>query len=151
MSNDLDWAIYNTVHDFKGGARALSAHVAVRAGTLNNKADPGCDTHHLTYHEGIAIQLATQDFRIISTEAAILGGSFIRLAPLEFVSDMALLDAWARWHEETGETAAEVRKALSDGQITRAEYNRIRIEVRQDIQREMEFLRRLEALVIDDD
>ena len=151
MSNDLDWAIYHTVHDFKGGARALAAHVAVRAGTLNNKADPACDNHNLTYQEGIAIQLASQDFSIISTEAAILGGTFVHLGSLAFVSDMALLDAWARWHEETGQTAAEVRKALDDGKITRDEFRRIRKEVREDIQREMEFLRRLESLVVDDE
>ena len=151
MSSNLDFAIYHTVHDFPGGARALASHVAVRAGTLNNKADPACDTHNLTYQEGIAIQLATKDYRIISAEASILGGSFLLHEDLCNVSDVALLDTWAAWMAQEGLTAQAVRDSLEDSKITREESQKIHRKMHESIQRALEFLRRIDSLVVDDE
>lgn len=58
---------------------------------------------------------------------------------------MALLDAWAEWDAECGETAQAIRNALSNNVITRKELEKIKSEMVEDFQKELELLTRLEG------
>ncbi len=149
MISDLDLAVYNSIHDFKGGAKALATHLSVKPGTLSNKADPSIDTHHLNVSEALAIMLASEDYRILYALAGALHHSCIPLPDYSLVSDVELLNAYTHFHAEVGQTALAINDALKDGRILRAEYRRIRREGLEDIQAFFELLQRLEALIDD--
>jgi len=134
---EVDAAAYKTVHAH-GGAEHLSNFLAVRPGTLNNKVDPGCETHYLGVREALVLQLVT--------EAAVLGGVFVPALDWSKVSDIQLLDAWANLQDEHGQTARCIRQSLDDSMITREELRSVRREMYQDFQAAMELLARLEGL-----
>lgn len=145
--SDIDQAKYAVVHDFKDGAERLATLIRMNLGTLYNKVNPSVETHHLSVDEAVSIQLATGDYRIVEAESRALGGVFVPILPANTnISDMALLDAWAEWHIETGETAAVIRDALSDGKIDRHEVEKIKTEMFEDFQRELQLLQRLEGI-----
>lgn len=149
MLSDLDLAIYKTVHDFRGGAKALSAHLSVRPGTLQNKADPACETHHLSVSEALAIMLVSGDYRILHALARETQHACIRLSDLSGVTDVDLLSSYATMNKELGDVAAELVEAFADGVIDRAEYRSIREEMFEAINAQLELLKRLEVLAND--
>ena len=142
----LDAAKYSVVHDFKGGAVALAPLVNMNSLTLSNKVNPNQETHHLTVDEAVAIQNTAKDYRILNAEAALLGHVCIPLRDFAGVSDLELLNAYAAWHADVGETAFAINRALEDGKVTRAALNEVKREIHEDVQRAFEFYARLEAL-----
>lgn len=143
--NHVDVAIHKTVHD-NGGAEHLSQFLACRPGTLNNKADPGCETHYLGVQEAIVLQLVTRSRKVVRAEAEALGGVFVQGHDWSGVSDQALLDAWAHLQEQHGGTARVIRQSLDDGMITREELRSIKREMFEDFRAAMELYKRLEGL-----
>jgi len=142
----LELAKYAVVHDYPGGAVALASRLGMNPGALSNKVNPTLDSHHLTVDEAVAIQNVAADRRIIEAEAAALDGVFIQLRAPDCISDVELLNAYAAYHAEIGETAGALRDALADGRIERAEYERVRQECFEDAAAMFALLHRLEAL-----
>lgn len=142
--DELDLIIYRVVHDYPGGARGLAPAVGMNAGTLNNKADPAMGTHQLTVRQAIAIQLATRDHRILATEAMQLGCTVVPVADYSNLTDLELLDSYAEWHREIGETAAAIREAISNRRVSHAAVNKVKREIFEDTSRALAFLQRLE-------
>lgn len=143
----LEQAKYDVVHDYPGGAVNLAPRVGMNPGTLSNKVNPTIDTHHLSVDEAVAIQFAAEDYRILTAEAYFLNHVVIPLACYDGVSDVELLDLYAAYHAEIGETAEAIRDALADGLVTRKEFDKIRTEALQDQQAMYALLARLETLV----
>jgi len=142
----LDEAKYRVVHDFPGGAPALAPLVNMNSNTLSNKVNDRQDSHHLTVDEAVAIQNATQDFRILYAEAMLLQHVCLPIDDYAGISDIELLNAYASYHAECGETAVAIMDALEDGEIKRHEVERVRREMFEDFQRGLAFLARMEAL-----
>lgn len=147
MIAELDVAVYNTVHDFEGGPKALANYLSVRPGTLSNKADPACDTHHLNINEALAIMLVSKDFRVLHALAFETNHAVIELTDLSGTSDMALLDAYTNMNRELGDVACAISEGLDDQRLTPAEYKRIHREMYEAFNAQIELLRRLEALI----
>ncbi len=147
----IDDAGYRLVHDFPGGAPALAPLVNMNMGTLLNKANPHMRDHQLTVRQAIAIQKATEQFLMLYAEARLLRHVCIPLGKFPGASDVELLDLYARYHQELGETAAEIRKALAACKITRRMYNEIEREAFEDAAAMFELLARLKSLVVDDE
>jgi hypothetical protein len=150
--SDLDLAIYHTVHDYRApdgtrGPRALAPRLGVKPGTLSNKADPACDTHHLNVSEAAAVMLASGDCRILHSLAHLVHHIAIPLGDFSRVADLEVLNAYTELHREIGETAAAINEALRDGKITRPEYEMVRRELYEDARAGFELLTRLEALI----
>jgi hypothetical protein len=148
--DQLNEAVFYTVHEFRKGkergATALAPLVNMRPGTLSNKANPDQD-HQLTLNESILVMRATGDYRILYALCAILDHTLpIRILNFEDTSDLELLDAYARYHAEVGETAQAIRDAFADGDITPEELKRIEKEMDQAQQAEHELRLRLRAL-----
>lgn len=143
----LDEAQYRVVHEFPGGAVKLAPLCGMRPGTLSNKVNPEYDGTQLFVSEAVAIQHTANRFDILYAESALLNHTSIPLGDYSRVSDTELLTVYARYHAELGETAAAISSALEDGRITRAEFEHIKREGYEDIQRFFEFLARLEALI----
>lgn len=146
----IDEAGYALVHDFPGGAPKLAPRVGMNVGTLLNKANPGQERHQFTVREALAIQSLLGVTTMIDAEAQVLGGVFIRLGPFAVVSDTELLNLYAKYHAEIGETAEAIRAALDDGFVSLAEYERIERECFDDAKAMFELLGRIRSLVRDD-
>jgi len=155
MIDALDQAIYDTVHQYVGprgriGAVALAAQVGMNPGTLNNKAYPGNDDAQLNLRESIPLQRETHDFRILATYASLLDHAVIPLGDFAGSSDLELLDLYAGYHVEIGETAQHIRDAIATGRIRRRQVLTVRREMIEDMQAGLAFLARLEALADED-
>jgi len=143
----IDQAGYELVHTFPGGAPALAPHVNMNAGTLLNKANPSCTDHKFTVREVVAIQSFRKSYPMLYAEARVLNHICVKLGQYPDVSDVELLDLYAKYHEEIGETAGALRRALQKGQITQRDYDDIKREAFEDAQAMFELLARLKGLV----
>jgi hypothetical protein len=148
--NPVALAAYRTVRDFRRGGRrgaqALAPMLGKAPGTLSNEVNPDVTTHKLGVEDAVAVMLAAGDFQLADAIEAELGRVATPMPDFADVSDMELLDAWADWHRDTGETAGAIKAALADGRIDRQELDAIKKEVFEDFQRELALLQRLEAL-----
>jgi len=134
----LDIAIYETVHGYinprtgKRGAAGLAPVVGMPASTLQNKANPAETFANLSMKEARSLMLATGDHRIGHQLMADIGEVCVPVPVHEFPADMDLLEAWAVWQAEIGETVLALKDALEDGRVTRAEVARVRNELAED-------------------
>lgn len=144
---ELDQARYRVVHEFRGGAAKLARLAGMNYGTLCNKVNPLVETHHLTVDEAVSLQYIARDYRIHEAEGRMLGRASIPIGEFPDCSDMELLDTWANWQVELGETAAKIRLALDEGRVTREHVREVRREIFEDLTAAMAVLDRLQGLV----
>lgn len=148
--SDLDEAKHRLVHEHPGGAKKLGPLVGINPGTLSNKVNPAMEHHHLTVDEAVRIQAVRRQYDVLHAEARALGHVCIRIEGYEGISDIELLDAYAAYHADVGQTAQAVRDALEAGHsVSREAVQRVRRELYEDTQAGFEFLARLEALIED--
>lgn len=147
---DLDQAKHDVVHQFPGGARRLAQLAGKSYGVLCNKVNPLVETHHLTVDEAVSIQFIAGDCRIHEAEGVLLGRVSLPVGTFPDCSDVELLDSWAGWQAELGETAGEIRRALGRREISRAQVRKVRREMYEDFRAALALLQRLEALADDD-
>jgi len=155
--SQLDQAKYNVVHDYnkahpdksRRGPLGLSPLLGRSPNVISNKVNPNSEAHHLTVDEAVAIQNAAKDYRILQAEAAALNHVCIELADFSGVSDVELLNAYARLHKEIGDLAATFSDALEDKRITRREFSDICKEGDDIVQAFYELRARVEGLVDD--
>ncbi|MDH5394407.1 MAG: phage regulatory CII family protein [Gammaproteobacteria bacterium] len=141
----IDEARYSLVHDFPGGAKALAPLVGMNPGTLSNKVNPQIDTHHLTVDESVVIQNTADDRQLIEAEAHVLGGVFIQTGDFSDVSDVELIDKFAAWVQDIGETSGAIRSALAAHSLSKDHLKIIHREIHEDYARAMELFKRLET------
>ena len=110
---ELAQVVYNTVHGYrdaktgKRGPVVLAPRLGMLPGTLANKANPMQDSE-LTLSEAVAVQLATQDYRILHAQAWMLGHATYEL-PEVTVSDMEILTQYTEYHAAVGAKAIAIR------------------------------------------
>jgi hypothetical protein len=118
MITRLEQAAHDTAQAYRGGVQALAERVGMRPSTLYKKLDPGCETHHLTIPEALALMLSSGDFRILNAMADSCGFTLI---PKSGDDAGTLFDLMCRISEESGLVAAEVRDSLADGRLSGSE------------------------------
>jgi len=152
--DNIDGAVYALVHQFPGGAPALSAALysqygyRVAPGTLMNKANPDQE-HQLTVREALLIQSIQHKYHLLFAEAHRLGHAAIPLGDFAATSDVELLDTYTRLHKELGGLAVAIHDALADGRITGDEFLRIRRKNSDMIRAALEMEDRFKALAED--
>lgn len=143
----IDRAAYDTVHQFPGGAAALAERANLRNGkTLSNLVKPDNPAHKLGLKQSIPIQIAADDYRILHAYNAALNHVAIRLPDVSSYSDMGLLDAYAAWTADIGQTAEAIRQALDAG-VTEDELATIYREMHEDFARAYELFARLKTIM----
>lgn len=144
---ELDSAMHAVVHDYgKRGATDLGPLVGIPPSTLSNKVNPNVESTSLFVSEAIRVQTVAKDFRILHAEAALLNHIAIPVMAFDGVADMELLEAYAAWTAEIGETAQAIVEALNHQYITQSDLCLIRQEIHQDARRAFALLARLESL-----
>ena len=150
MRTSLSDAIYKTIHEYSDGQNkgpaALGPKINISAGYLNNKADDAMPSHKLGLEESIPVQREANDYRIVHAYCMELNGVFVQIKQMDFVSDSALVDIWARLDEKAGEFAKVHREALDDGYIDHQEMKDIRETAQQRISVLLELVKRLESI-----
>lgn len=145
--SNIDKAMYAVVHDFPGGAVALAEQAGMKNGnTLSNKVNPTMDGYLLGLKESIPIQRVANDYRILHAYNAALNHVAIRLPDVSTYSDMGLLDAYAAWTADIGQTAEAIRQALDAG-VTEDELATIYREMHEDFARAYELFARLKTIM----
>lgn len=144
--SNIDRAAYDTVHDFPGGAAALAERANLRNGkTLSNMVKPENAGHKLGLKQSIPIQIAANDYRILHAYNAALNHVAIRLPDVASCSDIELLDAYAAWTSDIGETAEAIRAALAGG-VTDKALAAIHREMHEDFARALELFARFKTI-----
>lgn len=147
MNTRLEEAQYQVVHEFPGGCVKLAELAGMNAGTLANKVNPGMATHKLAVAEAITLQTIAKDYRILYAEASALNHVAIALGDYAALSDVELLNAYAKLHQEIGDVAREIAKAFADRKLSAAEFSRITDEMDQTVRAMFELRARLKAVV----
>ncbi len=140
-------AIQNTGKNYHGGARQLAIDIGSSPGTFANKTNPNMENHHINIHEMREIMHVSHDYQILYEVARETDHVCVPLEDFSGVSDMELLNAWAAWDAERGETGQAIQRALEDSSITDTEIDKIEKEMFEDFQKELELLNRLKSLI----
>ena len=139
--DQLDQAVYDTVHDYvdprsgRKGCVALAELLGMKPSTLANKSNRSDEFAHLNIREARSVMLATGDVRILDALANSMGYACVPLPTIDAAADMDLLDAWAKWSAEFGETAETIKQALEDGRIEQHEIEAVRRELIEDFEK----------------
>lgn len=144
-------AAYRMVHEFRegrpnSGASALAPLVGKTPRSLDNEVNPDATGAKLGIDDAITLMHATQDFRLLEATAAALGFAVVKIGDFSGLSDVQLLDAYAQWNTEVGQTHDTIRRALESGDVDDNELAEVRREMFEDFQAELGVLARLEAL-----
>ncbi len=139
--------VYDTAHDFPGGVPALAQRMGMSAKILNNKVKQTVDTHHTTVNDAVKMIDITGDDRIAHGFAALVGGIIVKLADFDNVSDMALLETYTKLMAEFGDFGKDFHATLTDGKITRAEFNKLKEDLYRLHSAAHTLLGRVESLI----
>ena len=137
----LDSAVHKTVHGYKNphngkkGAVGLASVIGMRSSTVQNKANPSEEYSEFGLKEVRKVMMATHDFSILKQLSAECGFAAVPLPHIDAPADTDLLEVWANWSEEFGETAASIKHALEDQKITMAEVENVRRELIEDFEK----------------
>lgn len=148
----IDQAFYDDAHSYRDsntgrkGIPALAKLINMAASTLQNKADRFQEFAQPSIKEARAVMAASKSYLTLHALAADLGFACIPLPGVEYAADMDLLNAWAEWSNEFGETAAAIKEALEDGRVTFDEVNRVRRELTEDYEKGMAMLEVMRAM-----
>lgn len=125
---DIQDAIYNTVHGYPGGVAALAARMGMSANTLTHKANPNTVTHQPNPRELIAMQVFSGNHSILHAMAEALGHTCTRATPDQSFGDP--LDTFMRMQSEMADFSRAIADAVRDGdaavtsnQMRRAEHH----------------------------
>jgi hypothetical protein len=148
-------ATWRTVHEYqrngRQGAQVIAPLVGKSPGTLSNEVNPDVSTHKLGLDDAVALQHAADDYRILHAMAATLHHACLPLPDYADSSNVDLLMAFSEWQSRMGVTCKAIRAALEDGNITSSEARAIRTFGHDHMRAFLEFLDRIDALVVEDD
>ena len=139
---EIDKAQYELVK--KHTAAKIAKRMAMSPHVLASKVNPNTNTHHLRLDEAVAIQLITGETDILKAEAQTLGYALYKIPDELETNDQTILEAWAAWHAEIGETAQKIKDALEDNIVTKKELAGIIKEIHEDAAKAMELLQVLQ-------
>lgn len=81
MGQDVNDALYHTVHSYPGGVTALAARLGMSANTLTHKVNPNNTTHHLHPKEVVAVMHMSGNAAALHAMAEQLGYTCMRAMP----------------------------------------------------------------------
>jgi hypothetical protein len=109
----LNDALYHLVHDYPGGAAALSARcLHLAPSTLQSMANPNDDGHGWPLRRFVEVMALSGDTRPIDALCAQFGGVFIKTAPMDAVGDRDLYELATKLTGEFGDVINSLRSAL---------------------------------------
>jgi len=114
---------------------------------ISNEVNPEVTSHKQSLEDSIPVQLLTVDFRILHAYSHALHHVALQLPALPEVSDVELLNQFARWQALMGETCEHIRQALEDNRVEPRELREVSKAGHRHMTAFLAFLSRLEQLV----
>lgn len=114
----LDVAIHHTAHESGVSAAECAKALGMGHQVFLNKTNPGCDTHHLSIHQALALMIRTGNaaiFHALEQELSSAGVLHTQAPPQPLF--MAVICAAT----EHGDIERSIRDALQDGHISEKE------------------------------
>lgn len=139
-------AAFNTIHDYPGGSIALAPQMGVSASYLRSAVNPNSPEFSLSLERVDKLMSLTGDKRILQALADNQGCAVVELPKFE-ISDVAVLESYTTVIGELGEFSTAFNQSLSDGKITRNEFERMRVEMNQAVAAALSLIGRIEQLV----
>ena len=132
------------------GVAALAEQMALKPGTLYNKADADEETHHQpTLRDVMLATRLTGDMRVLDAMNESFGRAAFDVKPLSHISDEALLELLLKLHTELGQFHDVMHDALISKSFTQVGMNRIRAEAFDAVGALMTLVTRAEGLLDD--
>lgn len=148
----LDQVIHKTAHNYKNkitgrrGCTAMADTIGMPRTTLQNKVNHNQEFAQLSIKEARSMMLAAGDVSILKVLCEQLGYAAVPLPNIDTPADTDLLAAWASWSEEFGQTAATIKEALEDNEITQAEVAKTKKEIIEDFEKGLALIAVLEGM-----
>lgn len=117
---NIEDAMYNTIHDYKGGSASLAPRLGISEAVLNSKVNPNTTTHHLRLDEASKIMSLTNDYRMLDALARVHGGVFVPLLE-QLDIDETLVAILINAGAEHGGLCSLFEQAMADGKIDKKE------------------------------
>ncbi len=138
-------ACYDLIHHV--GADKVADFLGKAAKSVANEANPNYPDAKLGFEDMVEIEVWQQDYRPLYAHAQRCHHVCLPLPdPERIVADMAVLESFAEWQAALGMTCQEIRDALRDGKMTRAEGRRITAAFYEHMKRGLEFLEHVHAI-----
>lgn len=119
-------AAFHVVHDYPGGAQALSLRLGKSLNQLSDEVNPGRLGAKLGLVDAVKAQMLARDFRVLYAMAQDLGHfPPVPMPPQLVEGDCPTLQLVGGLAREFGELMAEVSGSLGDGQISDTELRRV--------------------------
>jgi hypothetical protein len=109
-------AAFHTVHDYPGGAMALSTRLGVNGMTLSHQVNPNNSSRYsLSIEKAVEIQMFTQDFRMLHAMARSLGHVCVQIDEIE---EQNVLASIADTVKEFSGYLTSVTQSVADSRVT---------------------------------
>lgn len=132
------------------GVAALAEQMALKPGTLYNKADANEETHHQpTLRDVMLATRLSGDMRVLDAMNESFGRACFDVKPLQNISDEVLLELLLKLHKESGEFHHVMRLALVDKTFSPLRLNEMRAEAFDMVSALMTLVTRMEGLLDD--
>lgn len=125
-------AAFNVVHDYPGGAAALSERLGKGRPALSHEVK-GDGSAKLGLKDAVKVSILTGDTRIAQAFAQAVGGVFVPGASAAAGLAEGDLEAVARTMREVSEAVAVFCEAMGDGRVTENELKLLEGEVLQGV------------------
>lgn len=143
--NTILKTVNKSIDNHPGGIEEIADKINTKTGILKNKCDPDNDKH-LNVYEFRNIILITNPNKILHTFCESHNHTCLKIKHFKHADNSELLNIRAKWDAERGETDQTIEKALNNQIISENEYRKIKKEMCEDFQREMELFSRLESM-----
>ncbi len=127
----FQFLLHNLARSYRrpGGIKQLAEDIgrADDYNVLKNKLNPNTETHHVYIEEIDDIVAALDTDEIAKYFCRQRGGIFVKQHDFDGVPDAALLELFLERGERLGEFDKKVRVALTDGRVTKKEFNEMMV------------------------
>ena len=142
----LQDAVYNTVHDYPGGAGSLAPRMKISTQVLINKANPNNQSNIASLRDADQLMAITGNYAILHALATNHGYVCIKCELDAPVGDLAVLELVTQVWKTNGDVGAAVEATLADRVVERREIKKVRAAIYRNQQAMLAMLARLEDM-----
>lgn len=122
-------SLYDLVHDYPGGAPALSPRMKLATSTLLSMANPNCESHDWPLKRFEQAMALTGDIRPLEALCQEFGGVFVSIGRFDHLPPGRVLKEAQHLSKEFGDVSVQLAEILKDGSVTPREVEQLRRQV----------------------
>lgn len=139
-------ALYNLVHEYPGGSKALASRMEKARSTLLSMANPACTSHNWSLGDFRKALAFSGDMRPLEALCQEFGGVFMPVGRFDGMAPNRVLKALQHLTKEFSDVPVRMADIMKDGQVKPREVERMRREIYEMQQAGAAVLKVLEGL-----